>query len=104
MRSAAKRPNIVFITSHDTGTWLSCYGRRGVSTPELDRLSGTGVRLAEAYCVSPICSPSLASIRAVIYPAETEYLYFYAKGDGSHAFARTYEEHLQNQALYGGVE
>lgn len=50
----------------------------------------------------PICSPSLASLRAVIYPAETEYLYFYAKGDGSHAFARTYEEHLQNQALYGG--
>jgi UPF0755 protein len=50
----------------------------------------------------PICSPSLASLRAVIYPAETEYLYFYAKGDGSHAFAKTYEEHLQNQALYGG--
>ena len=51
---------------------------------------------------APICSPSLASLRAVIYPAETEYLYFYAKGDGSHAFARTFEEHLQNQALYGG--
>jgi UPF0755 protein len=50
----------------------------------------------------PICSPSLASLRAVAYPADTEYLYFYAKGDGSHAFARTYEEHLQNQALYGG--
>ncbi len=50
----------------------------------------------------PICSPSLASIKAVIYPADTEYLYFYAKGDGSHAFAKTYEEHLRNQALYGG--
>jgi UPF0755 protein len=50
----------------------------------------------------PICSPSLASLRAVIYPAETEYLYFYAKGDGSHAFAKTYQEHLQNQALYSG--
>jgi UPF0755 protein len=52
----------------------------------------------------PICSPSLASLNAVIYPAETEYLYFYAVGDGSHAFAKTYEEHLANQALYGGVE
>ena len=50
----------------------------------------------------PICSPSLSSLRAVIYPEETEYLYFYAKGDGSHAFAKTYEEHLENQALYGG--
>ena len=52
----------------------------------------------------PICSPSIASLRAVIYPAETDYLYFYARqdGSGSHAFATTYEEHLQNQALYGG--
>jgi UPF0755 protein len=49
----------------------------------------------------PICSPSLASLKAVIYPEETEYLYFYSKGDGSHAFANTYEEHLQNQATYG---
>jgi UPF0755 protein len=52
----------------------------------------------------PICSPSLASLRAVVYPDETEYLYFYARqdGSGSHAFAKTYEEHLQNQATYGG--
>lgn len=50
----------------------------------------------------PICSPSLASLQAVANPAQTEYLYFFAKGDGSHAFAATYEEHLQNQALYGG--
>jgi UPF0755 protein len=50
----------------------------------------------------PICSPSLASLRAVVYPAETDFLYFYAKGDGTHAFAKTYEEHLANQALYGG--
>jgi UPF0755 protein len=52
----------------------------------------------------PICSPSLASLKAVVYPADSEYLYFYAKqdGSGSHAFAKTYEEHLQNQAIYGG--
>jgi peptidoglycan lytic transglycosylase G len=52
----------------------------------------------------PICSPSLASLKAVVYPAASEYLYFYARqdGSGSHAFAKTYEEHLQNQATYGG--
>jgi UPF0755 protein len=58
--------------------------------------------LYEGLPPGPICSPSLASLKAVVYPAETEYLYFYAKGDGSHAFAKTYEEHLANQALYGG--
>lgn len=48
----------------------------------------------------PICNPSLASIVAVAEPAQTEYLYFFSKGDGTHAFAKTYEEHLQNQQKY----
>ena len=50
----------------------------------------------------PICSPGLASIKAVLGPAPSDYLFFYHKGDGSHAFAVTYEEHLRNEALYGG--
>jgi UPF0755 protein len=50
----------------------------------------------------PICSPGLASIQAVLEPADTAYLFFFSKFDGSHAFAETYEEHLQNQELYQG--
>jgi len=48
----------------------------------------------------PICSPGLAAIQAVLYPAETDYLYFHAVGDGSHVFASTLEEHLRNQEQY----
>jgi UPF0755 protein len=48
----------------------------------------------------PICSPGLSAIQAVLEPADTEYLFFLARGDGSHVFAVTYEEHLQNQELY----
>lgn len=48
----------------------------------------------------PICSPGLASIQAVLQPADTNYLFFLAKGDGSHVFAETFEEHLENQAKY----
>jgi UPF0755 protein len=48
----------------------------------------------------PICSPGVASILAVLNPADTDYLYFHAIGDGSHVFASTLEEHLQNQAQY----
>jgi len=48
----------------------------------------------------PICSPGLAAILAVLNPAETNYLYFHAVGDGSHVFASTLEEHLQNQEKY----
>ncbi len=49
----------------------------------------------------PICSPGLDSIKAVLYPAETDYLFFFSRGDGSHVFSRTYEEHLENQKRYG---
>ncbi|MDE3090513.1 MAG: endolytic transglycosylase MltG [Chloroflexota bacterium] len=52
--------------------------------------------------IGPICSPSLASIIAALEPAQTDYLYFFAKGDGTHAFAKTYEEHQQNQQKYSG--
>jgi UPF0755 protein len=41
----------------------------------------------------PICSPGLASLRAVLQPETNDYLYFVAKGDGSHEFSRTLEEH-----------
>ncbi len=42
---------------------------------------------------TPICSPSFASITAALYPAKVNYLYFVAKGDGTHYFSRTYAEH-----------
>ncbi len=50
----------------------------------------------------PICNPGVEAIRAVLQPAESPYLYFVARGDGSHVFARTYEEHVQNVRRYLG--
>ncbi len=45
----------------------------------------------------PICSPGAASIEAALNPVPPEpSLYFVARGDGSHLFARSYEEHLGN--------
>jgi UPF0755 protein len=40
-----------------------------------------------------IAAPSLASLEAVLRPEPTEYLFFVARYDGSHAFSRTLEEH-----------
>ena len=42
----------------------------------------------------PIAQPSVESIEAALYPADTEYLYFVAGPDGQHAFSVTYREHL----------
>ena len=41
----------------------------------------------------PIGSPGRASILAALYPIETEYLYFVARGDGTHSFSRTNRDH-----------
>ena len=48
----------------------------------------------------PIANPGIDAIKAVANAANTDYLYFVAKGDGSHAFARTLEEHNANVARY----
>lgn len=44
----------------------------------------------------PIANPGAAAIAAVLAPAETNFLYFVAKGAGRHAFAATFEEHKKN--------
>lgn len=42
----------------------------------------------------PIANPGLAAINAVLYPAETDFLYFVADKNGAHHFSKSYEEHL----------
>jgi UPF0755 protein len=46
----------------------------------------------------PICNPGPDALLAVAYPAHTNFLYFRAAcdGSGSHSFALTFEEHLEN--------
>lgn len=41
----------------------------------------------------PICSPGLVSLQAAAHPEQHDYLYFVAKGDGSHYFSKTLDEH-----------
>lgn len=51
----------------------------------------------------PINNPGLASIVASIFPADVQYLYFVAAGDGSHTFSRTLSEHLKAKARFNRI-
>lgn len=44
----------------------------------------------------PICAPTKKSIIAALWPKKVKYLYFVAKGDGTHLFATTYKQHKRN--------
>jgi peptidoglycan lytic transglycosylase G len=44
----------------------------------------------------PIASPGRAALEAAIHPADVDYLYFVSRNDGTHAFARTLDEHNRN--------
>ena len=48
----------------------------------------------------PIANPGLASIKAVIYPAETDFWYYLHDEKGRAHYARTIEEHERNIAAY----
>lgn len=49
---------------------------------------------------TPICMPSLASIHAALHPEDDGYLYYVAKGDGTHAFSKTYPEQIRAVNTY----
>ena len=64
-----KKPNILLITSdqqhHDT---IGKFNSK-IQTPSLDRLCNEGMNFTRAYCPSPVCTPSRASIITGQYPS-----------------------------------
>lgn len=56
-----RRPNIVYIHSHDTGRSIQPYGY-AVATPNLQRLAEEGVLFRRAFSAAPTCSPSRAAL------------------------------------------
>lgn len=61
------KPNLVLIHTHDTGRHLGCYGAN-VDTPNLNRLAAQGVLFRQAFCASPSCSASRATLLTGQYP------------------------------------
>jgi len=67
-----RKPNIVLFYCDDLGYGdLGCYGSEARGTPHLDRLAAEGVRFANWYSNSPVCSPSRAALLTGCYPAKT---------------------------------
>ena len=96
-------PTVQFaLTSDPASVTTFGYWKTDLSLDDLKVNSPYNTYVNQGLPPGPIANPGLASIEAVIRPAHTDYLFFVAKPDGSHVFARTLEEHLQNVKKYEG--
>ncbi len=83
-------PTVIFALKR-AGTWNGNLRR-----PDLKFDSPYNTYRYPGLPPGPICSPGVASLRAAAQPAESSYLYFVSRNDGSHAFSSTLAEHNRN--------
>lgn len=57
-----QKPNIVWIMLEDWGYQLSCYGEKGINTPNVDKVAAEGVRFTNSFATAPVCSPSRSAM------------------------------------------
>ena len=57
------RTNVIFILADDMGVWAAgTYGNPEIHTPNIDKLADEGLKFTNAFCNTPVCSASRASI------------------------------------------
>ncbi len=115
---AAERPRVAAVFSNRLRA-----GMRLESDPTIvygvtkGRPLGRGIRRSELLAQTPwntyqinglpptpIANPGKEAVKAVLNPPADPALFFVADGSGGHAFALTYDEHLQNVARWRQIE
>ncbi len=64
---AEQKPNIVWIMLEDWGYQLSCYGEKGINTPNVDKVAADGIRFINSFATAPVCSPSRSAMITGFY-------------------------------------
>ena len=66
----SERPNILFYcTDQQRFDTIRALGNEHVVTPTIDQLVADGTAFTQAYCQSPICTPSRSSFMTGMYPS-----------------------------------
>ncbi|WP_104129495.1 sulfatase [Cryobacterium sp. N21] len=105
-----KTPNIILLVADDLASWaLPSYGNAEMVTPNIDALAARGVRYANYYTASPVCSPARASMLTGQMPSTHGVVDWIApppKGERSDSFLEgqeTYVERLEEAGYCAGL-
>ena len=94
-------PTVQFALTQDPLNLLAYgYWKAELTFEDLEFDSPYNTYIYPGLTPGPIANPGFDTIQSVVRPDQTPYLYFVAKGDGTHAFAETLDEHFANIELY----
>lgn len=90
-----KRPNILwYCTDQQRFDTIAALGNTHIRTPRLNEFVRRSVTFTQAYCQSPICTPSRASFMTGMYPSALS-----VTGNGNPVFPEYYEDRLISHVL-----
>jgi UPF0755 protein len=72
---------------YEYGSWT-----HQLTVSELEKATPYNTRKIPGLPPTPICNPGLASLQAAAHPAHVDYLYYVAKGNGTHYFTDNYDD------------
>lgn len=88
-------PTIIYGIWVDTGSY-----KQNITKDDILRSTRYNTYTVPRLPWGPIANPGREALSAVLMPANSEYLYFVSRNDGTHIFTRTYEEHLKAVRSY----
>lgn len=93
-----KKPNIVILMADQlTASALKTYGNNVSLTPNIDKLADEGVVFESAYCNSPLCAPSRASLMTGLFISRNA---VYDNAAEFHADSPTFCHYLREQGYH----
>jgi len=72
----------------------------GITKADLRRKTPYNTYLNKGLPPAPIASAGIKSIKAALYPAKVDYIYFVSKNDGTHYFSNNSKDHEKAVAIY----
>lgn len=61
------KPNIIWIVAEDMSDHWSCYGKKTITTANIDQLAQEGVLFENVFVSGPVCSPSRSALITGMY-------------------------------------